>query len=114
MPLKTQTFDGEKINLRDYGEIYSRMLELRGQEIELIQYNNQNMKDALTSLIDRTLPQSIAFYSSFTDGEEKQDIINKIQRDYIKAAKEKLREEYPIIDQLVLQAKLEKQNNEAL
>jgi hypothetical protein len=114
MPLKTQTFDGEKINLRDYGEIYSRMLELRGQEIELIQYNNYNMKDALTSLIDRTLPQSIAFYSSFTDGEEKQDIINKIQRDYIKAAKEKLREEYPIIDQLVLEAKLKKQNDEAL
>jgi hypothetical protein len=114
MPLKTQTFDGERINLRDYPESYSRMLELRGQETKLIQYNYQNMKDALTSLIDRKLPQSFIFHSSFTDGEEKQDIINKIQRDYMKAAKEKLREEYPIIDQLVLQAKLEKQNNEAL
>ena len=48
MPSKSQTFNGVQINLKDHPEIYSRLTELRGKDIELIQYGGTNMKTALT------------------------------------------------------------------
>jgi len=112
MPSKTQTFEGAKVNLREYPEAYSRLLELRGQEIELVQYGGVNMKTALTDLVKGDLPQSFIFLSEFKDEDEKQDMITKVTRDYNNAAKDILRQEFPVIDQLILEDKLKQEQTE--
>jgi hypothetical protein len=108
MPSKTQTFEGSKVNLRDYPEAYSRLLELRGQEVELIQWGNTNMKTALTELVTEGSFRSVEFQMKFTD-DEKQDVIKKLVNDYNNAAKEILRDEFPVIDQLILEDKLKQE-----
>lgn len=110
MPSKREYFEGTQINLREYPEIYSRLLELRGQQVELPQYGNVNMKQALTDLISEDSIKSIAFFSEFKTQEDKQNIIKQIVDDYNNQAKEILREEYPIIDQLILEDENNKQN----
>ena len=109
MPTKTQSFDKVRVNLREYPETYSRLAELRGQEVELIQYGGVNMKTALTNLVKGDLPQSIIFLSDFKDGEEKQNMINKVVSDYNKVAKEIIREESPIVNQLILEEQFKKE-----
>lgn len=109
MPSKVQTFDDVKVKLTDYPEVYSRLLELRGQETELIQYGNRNMKEALEDLVNEDLPQSIQFFSNFTDDDERQNVITKIVRDYNNAAKKQLREEFPIVDQIILEEKIKQE-----
>lgn len=103
MPVKRQNFDGVNVDMRDYPEMYSRFLELRGQGVELIQYGNVNMKDALTGLVSGELPQSLIFESEFNNQEEKQALISKIVNDYGNEAKKQLRDEFSIIDQLILE-----------
>jgi hypothetical protein len=110
MPTKTLTFDNIRVNLSDYPEIYSRLIELRGQEVELIQYGGSNMKDALTDLVKGDIPQSIIFLSEFKDRDEKQEMIRSIVRDYQQEAKKVIREEFPVIDQLVLEGKLQQES----
>jgi hypothetical protein len=110
MPVTTQSFEGTKINLKEYPETYSRFLELRGQEMELPQYGGVNMKQALTDLVGGNLTQSMIFMSDFKTEDEKQDMINKVVSDYGEAAKKQLIEEFPIIDQLILEDKLNQEN----
>lgn len=112
MPSKSQTFDGVQINLRDHPEIYSRLTELRGKDVELIQYGGSNMKTALTDLVTENSVKSIRFFSDFTDREDKQNIITKITRDYNNAAKEILLEEFPVLDQIILEEKLKQEQGE--
>jgi hypothetical protein len=73
-----------------------------------MQYGGENMKAALTNLVKGDSPQSIIFLSDFSDDEDKQKMISKIVRDYNDAAKEKLREEFPVIDQIILEDKFNK------
>lgn len=110
MPSKTQFFDGTKINLREYPEVYSRLVELRGKDVELLQYGGVNMKQALTDLINEDSIRSISFFSEFKTQEDKQNMIKKIVDDYNNEAKKILREEYPIIDQLILEDENNKNN----
>jgi len=103
MPSKNQYFEGTQINLKEYPQIYSRFLELRGQQVELLQYGNVNMKQALTDLISEDSIKSSEFFSEFKTQKDKQDLINQIIEDYNNEAKKILQEEYPIIDQLILE-----------
>ena len=112
MPSKSQTFNGVQINLKDHPEIYSRLTELRGKDIELIQYGGTNMKTALTDLVTENSVKSIRFFSDFIDREDKQNMITKITRDYNEAAKEALLEEFPVLDQIILEEKLKQEQGE--
>lgn len=112
MPSKSQTFDNVQVNLRDHPEIYSRLVELRGKEIELIQYGGENMKTALTDLVTENSVKSIRFFSDFTDREDKQNMLTKITRDYNDAAKEILLEEFPVLDQIILDEKLKQEQQQ--
>ena len=112
MPSKGQTFNEIQIGLKEHPEIYSRLVELRGKEVELIQYGGVNMKTALTDLVTDNSIKSIRFFSDFTERDDKQNMISKITRDYNNAAKEILLEEFPVLDQIILEEQLKLEQGE--
>lgn len=105
MPQTMQRFEGIDIDLKDNPEIYSRLVRLRGQEITLPRYGGLNMKEALDALVDRGINKSGRFYNPRTTIEDQDMIIKGVVRDYQEEAKKVLREEYPIIDQLIYEGK---------
>jgi hypothetical protein len=109
MPSKTQTFDGVKINLREHPEIYSRLLELRGQEVKLPGKLNLNMKSFLDKLVQDRVPHSLSFLRFAKDKDEQQLMLSRHVLDYNNAAKDLLIKEYPIIRQKILRSKIEEE-----
>lgn len=99
MPDKIQAFDGVKLNLRDYPQAYHDLVKLRGQDIKLPKYGNQNMKDFFNELVAGDTPRSITFFNHWTDAEEQQAFINKVVKDYNDAAKKVLLQKYPVLQQ---------------
>lgn len=100
MPQKVQQFDGVRVDLRKQPEAYARLNKLRN-EIRLIEYGDQTMKEFYTSLMEQNTPYSISFFSAFTEFEDQQRMFQAISSDYTKAAKKELLNEYPAIAQEV-------------
>lgn len=99
MPSKTLTYDGTKINLKEmtnHTEIYSRFVELRGQDITLPQYDGLNMQDYMDNLLMGNASNNF-FFNAFQTLDEQKNFLNKVVRDYTDAAKKQLREEFPAI-----------------
>lgn len=114
MPSKRQSFDEVRLDLRDHPEIYDRLIVLRGQDITLPKYGNQNMKTFFENLVKEEDPfgRHASFFNEFgRDFDDQQNFISKVVRDYTTAAKKQLEEEYSIIQQLVAQ---ERENSELL
>ena len=107
-PLHIQTFDDVPVDLLAYRGIYQRYLEIAENEATTPSYGESNLAQTLE------LTRNNPVYQKMFNDKEKEEVLQNVAFEFEQAAKEKLREEYPIIDQLVLQAKLEKQNNEAL
>lgn len=100
MPQKRQTMDGVKIDLRDYPQAYDRLVALRGDGIQLMQYGGQTMKEFFGNLANETDPygRHVGFFLDIgNDFEEQQNFINKVVRDYTDAAREQVLSEFPEI-----------------
>lgn len=111
MPQKTQTFEDPRsfgkvriaIDLREYPEIYGRFNQLRG-EMKLPQYQNMTMKKYLTGLVDKRVPGSSVFFNQFaTDKDRQGTIIAGIVADYDKAIRKQLVNEYPVLQQHIIE-----------
>jgi hypothetical protein len=111
MPGKIQDFDGVKINLREFPEIYSRFLELRGQEVRLPGKLSNTMKQFLDKLVQNKLPHSLSLLQFARDKEDQQLILSRHVADYTKAAKKRLIEEFPILRQKILEGEIEAEEN---
>lgn len=110
MPSKTQSFDGIKIKLKDYPDIYHRLVELRagiGLDSPIIEsrYGGATLKEYLTDMVKGENLDSSIFFNDFTDAEEQQNYITKIVTDYQAAAKKQLLEEFPVLEQVIGQEK---------
>lgn len=103
MPDKIQTFDGIRIDLKQYPKIYQRLVELRGKDAAPMNYGGLTMKEYFNELVDEATPQSATFFSTFTDSDEQQQFISQVVRDYQEEAKRMLREEFPVIEQTIME-----------
>lgn len=98
MPAKRMTLDGVQVDLKEFdehAEMYSRLVELRGQEITLFQYDDMNMKSYIDSLVsDET---DSGFFDVYETFDEQKAFLDKVVRDYTDAAKTQLIEEFPVL-----------------
>jgi len=100
MPLKSLTLDGVKIDLKDFdehAEMYSRFVELRGQEIKLFQYDDMNMKDYIDKLVSNVGSDSERFFDVYETFDEQKSFLDKVVRDYTDAAKTQFIEEFKVL-----------------
>jgi len=98
MPGKKITIDGVPINFKDFdnhAEMYSRFVQLRGQEVTLSQYEGMNMKTYMDYLVSDLTDSG--FFEIYETHEEQQAYIRKVVKDYTEAAKEQLVEEYDVL-----------------
>lgn len=102
-PPKVQQFDGVPINLRDYPQIYADLVRIRGAEVTLPKYGDVTMREFFEDLIADESPRSLVFFNDFTDRDEQQQFVRNVVSDYTTAAKQAIRDQYPIIDQIVSQ-----------
>jgi hypothetical protein len=101
-PGKVVRFDGVKVNLRNHLDIWSRYVQLSGNELKEDGYGvpvgltGGGLMDELNALVQGKHPLS-PVYEMLTDGPEggKAEQIRKIQRDYKEAARDQLLEEFP-------------------
>lgn len=101
MPQKVQTFDGVRIDLRDFPQAYDRLVVLRSQEKSL-KYGDQTMQEFFTNLASEADPYArhVSFFMEMGNSfEDQQNFIDAAVRDYTNAAREKLLEEYPELGQ---------------
>lgn len=99
MPSKTLTYEGTKINLKElpeHTEIYSRFVELRGQDITLDIYDGLNMQDYMDNLLSDNTDNDF-FFNVFQTLDEQKAYLDKVVKNYTDAAKKQLREEFPAI-----------------
>lgn len=106
MPDKTQTLDGVRVDLRDFPEIYSRFVKLAaGHELEdtaiSAKYGGRTLKEELTDIVTGDSMYSTVFLSDFTEAEEQQQLISRIQSDYREAARDQLLREFPTLQRIV-------------
>lgn len=109
MPEKRQSFkafgemgsDSVMVDLREYPEMYSRLVKLRGQEVRLAKYGDLNMKEFLNEVFTDGSMYSNRFFGDFTSYDDQQAFIQGVVKDYTKEAKKILVDEYPVIQQIV-------------
>ena len=105
MPRKKQEFKNRYgknavIDLKEYPKIYSRFLELRGQEIKLPSFKGKvKLKNSLEQLTKFPVFERL-------DNDLKQQKFNQITRKYQEFAKRQLIEEFPVINQLINESEL--------
>jgi len=108
MPDKRQKFFGVPINLGEFPEIYHRLKKLRGNDLKLLKYGNKGMKDYLNALVTRKVGQSIIYFDrSLNDEDRGRYIVNQVASDYLKAAKEKILLEFPVLNQFIMRQRFE-------
>ncbi len=92
---KKTSFDGVTVDLEKYPEIYSRYVQLAGNELKHPAWN-QGAKDFLNDLVTGK-SQLSPVYDMKSDGPDggKQDYIKKIVNDYRNLARQQILEEYP-------------------
>lgn len=105
-PSHIQTFEDVPIDLLAYRGIYNRYLELVEKETEIPAYGKSNLQETIK------LTKENPIYKSMFTPEEQEDILENMSFEFQQGAKEKLRQEFPIIDQLILNANLTKNNKE--
>jgi len=101
-PGKVVSFDGVKVNLRNHLDVWSRYVELSGNELQEnghgvpVGMMGGGLMDELNALVKGEHPLS-PVYEMLTDGPEggKAEQIRKIQREYKEAARDQLLEEFP-------------------
>jgi hypothetical protein len=114
MPDKTQSFEGVRIDLRKYPQIYDRLVVLRGNEAKLTRYSNQGMQEFFRNLVTEEDPfgRHIGFFTSIgKDFDDQQNFISQVVRDYQDAAKDQLLDEFPELSDVI---KREQRNAAAL
>lgn len=102
---RAMRLEGVNISFRNRADIHNRYLELRGQtksqELSpalVRKYGNVTMLDVLNGMVTGDHPLARK-YAGLTDGEggEKHKLIQKVVRDFGRAARERLVEEFPEI-----------------
>jgi hypothetical protein len=104
MPQKTQVFDGVRIDLREFPQAYHRLVQLRGGELKMQKYGNQTMKSFFKNLASEEDPfgRHIGFFMALGNSyEDQQNFISSVVRDYNKAAREQVLEEFPEISERI-------------
>jgi hypothetical protein len=95
------------INLRDYPEIHSRMVEKRS-EVKLPQYNNVTMKEHLRALVNQEIPYSKLFFMKMAKDKDAQEkYIAQVINSYDKQIRKELLEEFPVLSQIIAQERQE-------
>ncbi|MDP2206980.1 MAG: hypothetical protein Q8K65_11820 [Alphaproteobacteria bacterium] len=119
MPQKTQVFklpgipdnplEGDsrsaRIDLRDFPKAYDRLVELRGDGIQLMKYGNQTMKEFFGNLASEQDPfgRHLSFFMAVGNShDDQQNFIRSVVTDYAKAAREQVLDEFPEIGQAIL------------
>lgn len=109
MPSKRVVFDGVTVDLDRYPGVYSRYLELAGNELKHPAWR-LGAKDYLNALVTGKHPMS-QIYRIRSDGPDggKADMIASVVSDYRKLARDQLLKEYPELRDEVRERKAEKQ-----
>jgi len=109
MPSKRVVFDGVTVDLDRYPGIYSRYLELAGNELKHPAWR-MGAKDYLNALVTGKHPMS-QIYNIRSDGPDggKAGMIASVVSDYRKMARDQLLKEYPALRDEVRERKAEKQ-----
>ena len=100
MPSKRQNFDNSMVDLNEYPELYSRLVELRGT-IELTKYNGLTMKEYMSDLVQGLDSRSSRLF--MLDLDEQKNYLSNIVSDYAKAAKKELLDESPVLEQIIFE-----------
>lgn len=98
MPQKRQRFDGVNIDLRDFPKAYDRLVQLRGNGIELQKYGGQTMKKFFENLVTENDPYArhVGFFMDLgRTFDDQQNFINAVVSDYNEAAKDMILDEFP-------------------
>lgn len=111
MPQKIQNFDGVRIDLREHPEIYSRLVELRGNGVKPLKYGSQTMKQFFSNLANEKDPygRHVSFFMALgkNDFDHQQNFIDQVVRDYTAEAKKQLAAEFgDTIPPLIMKGKL--------
>ena len=99
-----QEFEDSTIDLSVKPDIYKRFVELT-DTLPHSEYDNKTHQEAIKELDSSPLYQELP-------EEEKQIMLDKITDDFTEEAKEKLKMEYPVIDQLILEDNLRKEQQQ--
>ncbi len=114
MPNKKVPYEGVHVDITDYPQIYNRYLEIIGT-IELPKYNGEKVKDFLNELVKGDVPQSFNVDPAAFNEDDVKSYVQKVYSDYKKEATKQIRDEFPVIDILIEEAKLRKEkSNEAV
>lgn len=100
MPNNVQHFDDVPVDLNEFEGVYNRYLGIMESEARTKSYAELDMKEAINATLNNPVYQN-----SFEEA-EKDEMLKDISSEYQVAAKEILRQEYPVIDQLVLDGKI--------
>jgi hypothetical protein len=114
MPNKKVPYEGVHVDITDYPQIYNRYLEIIGT-LELPKYNGEKVKDFLNELVKGDVPQSFNVDPAAFNEDDVKSYVQKVYSDYKKEATKQIRDEFPVIDILIEEAKLRKEkSNEAV
>ena len=114
MPNKKIKYDGVYVDISDYPHIYNRYLEILGT-YENPKYNGEKVKDFLNELVSGDTPQSFKIDPNVFNEDDIKSYVQKVYADYKAEAMKQIRDEFPVIDALVDDAKVRKeQSNEAV
>lgn len=95
--------EGVSVDLTNHPHLYSRYVELAGNELKLIQHFNKGCKDYLNDVVQGRGPKGIE-YRNFYNNEGKAKIIKDTMDEYREAAKIELLKESPELQVLVEEA----------
>lgn len=113
MPDKIQVIDDQRVDLRKYPKAYDRLVALRGNELKLMKYGDQTMKEFFTNLAEENDPfgRHVGFFLAVggNDFDTQQNLIRKVVNDYTAAAREQMLEEFPEVGQAVQDARQTKE-----
>lgn len=98
LPDPVQSFGESHVDLSSHPQMYLKFLDLLGTQTHP-DYQNQDLKQTILSLKNNSLFGELS-------GEEKQVVADHAIADYGDLAKEKLRGEFPVIDQLVMEQQM--------
>lgn len=110
MPNKKIKYDGVYVDISNYPHIYNRYLEILGT-YEHPKYNGEKVKDFLNQLVKGEAVQSFKLNQDVFNEDDIKAYIQKVYADYKAEAMKQIRDEFPVIDALIDDAKVKKEKS---
>lgn len=110
MPNKKIKYDGVYVDISNYPHIYNRYLEILGT-YENPKYNGEKVKDFLNQLVKGEAVQSFKLNQDVFNEDDIKAYIQKVYADYKAEAMKQIRDEFPVIDALIDDAKVKKEKS---